>query len=256
MDFFFVFYITLNIKLIFIKSEEYSCDKLNSSIQQVNDYHQNVVQLSLNIYSSSAFEEINITCNHSFAFVDFIQIYSTQKLILDNSLNLTELRLPGKEKIIKIYVFNLVGININTVTFRFLASEKTYFYFFIDYSKIDLFLDGKTFIEADCQNFRDFGKNNFFTHMKILDFGFDVDFGRNKLCPHLFNKSQLTELSVFSHTNSFIKKNVFEFLEVNETIGKNIHLNEFRYFFIYIQFDTLNSRTMNQYVFKKNLIRP
>lgn len=86
--------------------------------------------------------------------------------------------------------------------------------------------------------------------------GYDVDFGRNKLCPNLFHYSQLTSLTVFSHTNSFLKKNMSNFLEINETLGKKIYLNEFRYFFIYMKFDTLNDKIINQYVFKKiELIR-
>jgi hypothetical protein len=246
MDFIFVYYLTLHFNLIFIQSEEFSCMKLNSSINKIVD------KFSLNIYSSSTFKEIQITCNQSFSFVDYLQIYSTQRLILDNNLNLTELKLSGNEKNVMIFVYNLVGIDIRTETFEsFLTFEKTNFYFFIEHSNIDLFSNGKKILsEADCQNFRDFEKNNFFTHMKRLDFGYEVDFGRNKLCPYLFNNSQLKQLSVFSHTNSYIKKNVFEFLEINKTIGNTINLDEFRFFIIYIRFDTLSTKIINQYLFK------
>ena len=196
---------------------------------------------------------MQITCNQSFSFVDYIQIYSSQKLILDNSLNLTELSLTGNKKHINIYLYNLAGINIRTETFRFLESEKTDFYLFYDYSEFDLFLDGKIFSENDCKNLisKNDYKKNFFNHIKRLDLGYDVDFGRNKLCPYLFHYSQLISLTVFSHTNSFIKKNMFNFLEINETLGEKIHLNEFRYFFIYMKFDTLNDKIINKYVFKK-----
>ena len=249
MKLFYVFCLTLHFNLIFINSEEYSCMKLNSSIEQLHDFGKTVDQFSLNIYSSSTFKEIQINCNQSFSFIDYLQIYSTQTLILDNSLNLTELKLNKNEKRIMIFVYNLIGIDIRTETFRFLAFDKTNFYFFIEHSKVDLFSNGKIFSETDCHNL-DYEKSNFFTHIKNLFFGNYITFGKQKLCPYLFNNSQLTQLSIFSHTNSYLEKNVFEFLEINKTIGNTIHLNEFRFFFIYIRFDTLSTKIINQYVFK------
>ena len=234
--FYYFFYITLNLSLV--KSEEYSCIKLNSSMEKLKDYIQNLDLLSLNIYNTgSSFKDIRINCNLSFDFIDYIQIYSKKRLTLDNSLNLTGLNIIGGTKPILLVIFNLIGIDLITETFNFLANRNSEIYFFIDYSKFDLYSNGKLLKEDDCKNFV-YHKVNFFTNIKRFNFGYDTIFGQNKICPFLFNKSQLTELSIFSHTNSFIKKNTFEFLEINENYQANtIQLNDFRYFFIYMHFD-------------------
>jgi hypothetical protein len=225
--------------------------KLNSSIENLKDYIQNLDLLSLNIYNTgSSFEDIRITCNISFAFIDYIQIYSKKRLTLDNSLNLTGLNIIGSTKPILLVLFNLIGIDIKTETFSFLANEYSEIYFFIDYSKFDLYSKGKLLTNDDCKKSY-YDKVNFFTNIKRFNFGYDTIFGQNKICPYLFNNSQLTELSIFSHTNSFIKKNMFEFLEINETVQANtIQLNEFRYFFIYMHFDSVSSKIINPYAFK------
>ena len=247
-----IFYVILYLKLSKINSEEYSCTKLNSSIEHLTDFKETYVFLSLNIYNAgSSFTDICISCNASFSFIDYIQIYTDKKLILDNSLNLTELKLTGNEKPIMIFVYNLMGIDIKTETFNFLASAKTDINLIIGYSKFDLFLNGKILNEAACNDVKTNNfQNNFFSKIKKFNFGSDISFGKNKLCPFLFNNSELTQITVFYHTNSFIKKNMFEFTQINETMGKTIHLKNFFYFFMYMTFDTVSTKIVNQYVFK------
>ena len=238
--------ILVYIKIVFGKI--YDCERLNSSIQTYTDTS---TQISLNINDFKSYAEINIKCNQSFDFINYIEVYSFEKLILNNSLNLNGLIISAKVKL-GLYIYNIKGIDIKTnMKFGMTNDDKYLNTLGIDYSVFNVYMNDRLFNEYDCLNFNssELISKNFLTHPNVLFFGQNMIYA-SKICPLWFNNTNLFHLVIASLSNSFINKNKFEFTPIGETLAKQIVVKQLEILRVFISYDEVSTSLINPFVFK------
>ena len=197
----------------------YDCQQLNSSISSEPNYgFLNSLFLLLKIKDFDRFNEVNINCSNTLTNIFVIEILANKKLILDNSLNLAGLNVEFS-KFTNFYLANLNGIDLKTSSKMGLKDPKSVFSSIeIGYSDIKFYSNESLFMETNCQKY--FKGVSFFTDIVSFTLG-QSNIYNTRISPLMFKNSKLTSMHLKSISNSFINKNVFKFVEVNETLCKN-----------------------------------
>lgn len=235
-------------------NSDYNCERLNKAIDVYPILFNKFNMVSLNLKNFNQFSELTITCSNktSTRINIYIQINPNNRLILDDSLNLTSLEVYKNH--LYIYISNLNGIELHSDPQFGIAYDPIFgFITYLDFSKFKIYNNKSVFSQQDCLIYE--FRKNYFTPMDELYLGAKLDYEK-QICPFIFNNSKLNHLSVSSIQNSFIFKRLFEFLEIeSEHAGKSINTNNFQTLTIGISYSSLTTKIVNKYVFKemKNL---
>ena len=197
----------------------YDCQQLNSSVS-VEPYYGFFKSsfLVLKLKDFDRFYEVNMNCSNTLTNIFVIEILADKKLLLDNSLNLAGLNVEFS-KYSNFYLANLNGIDLKTSSKMGLKDPKSVFSSIqIGYSAIKFYSNESLFMETNCQKY--FKGLSFFTDIVSFTLG-KSNIYNTRISPLVFKNSKLTSIRIESISNSFISKNVFKFVEINETLCKN-----------------------------------
>ena len=196
----------------------YDCQQLNSSVS-VEQYYGFFKSsfLVLKLKDFDRFYEVNMNCSNTLTNIFVIEILADKKLLLDNSLNLAGLNVEFS-KYSNFYLANLKGIDLKTNSKFGLAEHSMFSSIEIGYSSIKFYSNESLFMETNCQKY--FKGLSFFADISSLTLGKNNIYN-TRISPLVFKNSKLASIRIESISNSFISKNVFKFVEINETLCKN-----------------------------------
>lgn len=223
----------------------YTCDLLNQSIINIPVLRGTFLR-SLKIENFNSFGEIKINCDKNFQDLYTIEIVPDKRLILNQELNLTGLIVNnGMSNIL--YISNIKAIEANTDTTFGLSKQDDYRTLYFDYSNFEFYLNNKPFSTNDCLSYE--FKTNFFTNIDDLYLKPNLIYSQ-KVCPILLSNSKLSQIRIFGITNSFINKNKFEFMEIDEERGNDVYLGSFQFLYLFLTYTAISKQIVNQYVFR------
>ena len=207
----------------------YDCQQLNSSISAEPYYvFSNSSFLALKLKNFDSFNELRINCLESLRNIFIIEVIPKKKQVLDNSLNLAGLNLDFSQYS-NFYLANLNGIDLKTSSKFGLAEHSMFSSIEVGYSYIKFYSNKSLFMETNCHKY--YAGLSFFTHISSLTLGKNNIYN-TRISPLMFKNSMLASILIEAISNSFINKNVFKFVEINETLcrnslklGKNVQFN-------------------------------
>lgn len=168
---------------------------------------------NLVIYNFNSLDELKFKCESTYN-VSILRIKPNTKIILDNSLNLTGLKLHSQEKLFVILLDNFKGIDLNMNSFRnlkinnYLQTEiwwsfsETYFEFYLNNSLID---------SNKCNS--ELPINKFFSFVNVMDL--KLTSKSLYICPFSFRNVYLKLFIIFRISFSILEANQLSFLNTN-----------------------------------------
>ena len=221
-----LFFSTPNATNLICSALSYDCLRINQSIiaNQDNPYP------FLLINKFSDLSEIKINCSHYFNNFEAVSIIPDSPIILDDSLDLSDLFFDFDQLTIKFifYYANFRGINLNFmansgIVVTFFSNKHSKFSLRMRYSKFAFYNNKNQLLNpnsTECGQYRFENGYNFFSKIKELYVADSIY--ATKICPMWFVNSKLLYVSLQSISNSFINKNMLEFIEIDENISVNL----------------------------------
>lgn len=190
-----------------------------------------------------AFDDLILDCNRTYSTDRFIEFNPRQPIIIDSAFNLNRLiSFPNLKKLYTLCMIYFKGIDINT--HRILVKVDFYF----TSSKLDFYINNSLITKKECimENFESFDNSRtFFSNFGSIAF-IGVSY-KHPVCPFVFLNSNLYTVYFTDIANSFLNKNVLNFIDVNET---NISMIFIKNLMLDIKYDVLSFNIMNRYLFQ------
>ena len=244
---FLIFYVCIKNILL----NNFDCLKLNESIEtEKTDTFHNSDYFSLKLKNFNSFNEIKINCSESFNEIEILEIIPNEKIILNNSLNLSNLKINFLN-LPYFYFSNLNGIDLLTNSqLSLLLNQYDAFkkLIIISFSNFDVYLNNSIFNDSDCFRFR--FKIHFFVEVKSLIID-RYNIFKRKINPLIFYYSKLVNLKINFISNSFIVKNKFEFMDVDSKLCSDLYLRDIKFLGLHINYEILSSKILNMLLFKR-----
>ncbi len=198
-------------------------------------------------FSELDFTKCSITLNMS-----SIRFKPTKKIILDNSLNFTGLKVKSIAVLFNIAFNNIKGIDfrlncLESIDFENNFEPKSFFWYF-DLSNFDIYVNSLLITKEKCNLDLFQQSESFLSRISFLFLNSAVIYS-TQTCPLIFHNVQIQVLNIENLKDSLINKNIFSFQNISiEYIKTNILqliLKVFRY--------NLDQRLLNEFIFK-NLV--
>jgi hypothetical protein len=197
------------------------------------------------------FERLNMlnfkSCSLYTFNVDVFALKPSQMLILNNSLDLTGLKIQSS-KIITLTLQNYKGFALKSNPFKHVQfiNSNTLKIWSIQYSTFDFYDENNKLVDNKCSNLllNNSFDNQFNGYMLIL---YETKFSTN-MCPFIFWNIKLLILNLYRISSSFVEKNQLEFLQINETLNLNSGIQHLQ---VFIYHSELNAKFLNKQVFKQ-----
>ena len=221
--------------------EIYDCTRINNSIAYEDFVIVKIKALTIRGFDS--FSELKFECDEFFT-VPMLQLIPNTELILDQSLNLTGLLIQSTG--LTIHFAYLKGIDVNTDSTFHLNTNFILNKIFIDisYSKLTFFSNSDLIDIELCFNF-DANSPNFLTETSNLVLR-NYNIFNTKICPYVFNNSDLNTLVINQISSSFLNRNQLEFVDVKkEDMVSNVNN-----LFLRVDYDELSLKILNKNVFR------
>lgn len=185
--------------------------------------------------------EINITA---------LRLKPSKRIILDNSLDSTGLKLALLDTFFIVALENIKGIDLRLNSFTKLAVQNHFdsknIMWHFSLTKFDIFLNNMQIEKQNCSiNIFD---GSFMTKIRYLFLEKLITFS-GETCPFLFHNSKMQLLKMDKISSSFTSKNVFAFLSLplNKTKKINSHIIQF---IISLYHHDLSTKLLDESVFK------
>jgi hypothetical protein len=221
--------------------EIYDCARINNSIAYEDFVIVKIKALTLRGFNS--FSDLKFECDEFFS-VPMLQLIPNTELILDQSLNLTGLLIQSTG--LTIHFAYLKGIDVNSHSTFHLNTNFILNKIFIDisYSRLTFFSDSELIDIELCFNF-DASAANFLTQTTNLVLR-NYNIFNAKICPYVFNNSDLNTLVVNRISSSFLNRNQLEFVDVK----KEDMVSRVNSLFLRVDYDQLTLKILNKNVFR------
>ena len=161
---------------------------------------------------------------------------------MDQTPNIDDLQISNNDLNLHFGFLNGIDIEANK---NFRLNPRMNFFVDISYSKFRFYSNGTLFNEASCLKYRK-RANNFLTEINNLVFRNYVSFDY-KLCPYLFEDSNLYNLFIGGISNTFLNKNKFEFIQGDSKVKSLIYLETIE---LEISYESLTSKLLHKLLFK------
>ena len=224
---------------------------INALCPSMNHY-ENERMLLKTIGDFSEFRQLDFT-KFSITFnMSSIRFKPTEKIILDNSLNFTGLKIKSITLLFNIAFSNIKGIDFRLNCLESIFFENNYkpksFFWYFDLTNFDFYINNQLITQDKC-NFDLFQQSkSFLSRISFLFLNSAVIYS-TQTCPLIFHKVQIQVLNIENLKDSLINRNIFSFqnisIEYIETNILQLILKVFRY--------DLDQRLLNEFIFK-NLV--
>jgi hypothetical protein len=218
----------------------YNCAKINSTITIDSIYNLNINDLIIENFND--FKQIKFDCVNASFSIQIIQFIPDKRLILDQTPNIDDLEISNNDLTVHFAFLNGIDIEANK---NLKLKPKMNFLIDISYSKFRFYSNGTLFNEASCLKYKK-SRNNFLTEINNLVFRNYVSFNY-KLCPYLFEDSNLYNMFIGGVSNTFLNKNKFEFIQGDSKVKSLIYLETVE---LEISHESLTSKLLHKILFK------
>ena len=230
---------------------ELACDKWTKSYVHFTKMHFTMTS-SAYVYFENM-DQLNISCNQSlYDDIYFLGLISTNKnFLLESNFDirplLSSFSFIGSSTNIEFH--NLKGFNLNQNNHMTLIEQHINEIDFID-SYFDFYLNDTQLITKElCV------RSNF--EHTILNVGealmFLTSYYSKNVCPYVFMKSTLKNVTFFEISNSLIYKNQLEFLPIDEW-WKEFDSPSIMSLILFVSYEHITSKLINQNIFKNVVI--
>jgi hypothetical protein len=190
--------------------------------------------------------------------IDILKVYATRKIFLVNSFDYDHLIDLFKISLYKIkpltdwpqsIIFqNILGFNQKTDDISSRIQSKNAI--FIDMTNVNFdFYQNEILIREDsCLPSSFSNTSGFFGAIKQLSLVSGVNY-ENKICPYVFDRTQLEYLEFFQITNSLIFMNRLEFLSINQSTNE-IQTDSLWRLKLSVAFEKISLRNVDKHAFK------
>jgi hypothetical protein len=186
------------------------------------------------------FKEIKFDCQNVEFDFELIQFIPNTQLILDKTLNLSNLKTSTNALTIHFVFLNGIDIDANTN-----LKSKSDIFMDLSYSKFRFFSNESLFNESSCSKYKRRTKN-FLTKINTLVLRNYVSFN-SKLCPYLFEDSFLNSIFIGGISNTFLNKNKFEFFQGDDQVKSLAHIDEIH---LDVSYESLTSKQLHKILFE------
>ena len=184
-----------------------------------------------------------------------LKIYANEEFLLTlNTLDLSNFlsMFNFDDKKHKTLLFqNVKGFNFDMETRETLSSYLSSFDLNFFNIKFDLYINQRLITESECQfNRVDDGKS-FFGPMTSLILNDNV-FYNSKICPYAFANTNLEQVGLMGIANSFLFRNHFEFVSINETqTSFDLNVTSLIFLKLNVAYTRVTLGQVDKHVFKK-----
>jgi len=234
-------------------SEE--CEKWSKKHVTLMDNH-NYFNFSRLAIKLNSFEELmNMNCSNFFYLkVDTIKIFAQKKLFIESHFTLQALNylfnLSLQSRSIEIFNIKGFNFNLNSTSVQLASGYITLMNFNFDFYLNKIKIDDKETCLSLKNILIEHKEKTFMPLIRNLDFRRKIFYSKT-VCPYIFMKSPLRSMSLFEITNSLIYKNIFEFIDVNETHEFNMGLKQFENLALDIAYERITHKLIEKNVFNK-----
>ena len=230
-------------------SVKYDCERLNRSISKEPFFGRyDEKYLALKIKDFGEFKEIQIKCNQTFKNIFIVELIPNQKRTLNNRLNISSLNIEFSTNP-NLFVSNLMAIDLKASScfdFNFKSNDERKV-LDIGYSNFDVYFNNKPFVQTSCTDLEFYP--NAFSNITALNLVQNNIFNK-RISPLIFYKSTIKVLDIRCISNSFITKNLFEFLNIdNETSCPSEKFPSFESLFLTINYERVTNKLVNKSLF-------
>lgn len=202
-----------------------------------------------------AFNELSFEHCQNLSF-ESLQIIPNNKIILDDSLNFTNLQVISKYNVFNFILIKLKGIELNAVhPFTKLSIELkgdlSYKVYILDYSNFEFYFN-KKLVNHQCNQNLKASHKNFLSDLYLLDAASPNVIFREKTCPLVFFNARISYLFV-SSTDSFFARNILSFSNISDTVGSNLD-SKIAALDLRLYHANLDYKILNKYIFKHLLL--
>ena len=225
---------------------------IHASCPPMNHY-ENERMLQKTIGDFSEFSQLNFTnCSNTF-IMSSIRLKPAEKIILDNSLNFSGLKIKSTAVLFNIVFSNIKGIDFRLNCLESISFEKNYepksFFWYFAYTNFDFYINNQLITQDKCNFDLLQQSESFLSRISFLILNSAVTYS-TQTCPLLFHNVQIQVFIIENLKDSLINKNIFSFQNISiiEYIDTNILqliLKVYRY--------NLDQCLLNEFIFK-NLV--
>ena len=229
--------------------EDKDCDSWRENHIFIENDSHNLNRSSICVEFASFEDLMNLTCGDLKFKIDSLSIYSSRYILLDNNLDIGGfMNLFKFSKIKLVYLQKIKGFNkISNQAAKKIFSS---YILNLEHSKFYFYLDHQLITKEACriENFPR-RSSNYFGSIDTL-FMINSPFYSKETCPYVFLNSVLYQLGLFTISNSFIFKNQFGFLDINQTQTFDLNV-QIKKLLLNVAYEDLDRNLLNKYVFKE-----
>ena len=225
-------------------------EKCKSKITQYLTYDINDNKYVISNFDK--FTDLTLNCSERYNVSGKLNIIPNKPIIIDRNFQMAELfDKKTINSIFYLFMYNFDGININTDCIQDNRDSLSDLIFIYIFSKLDLYNNNNNLItESQCNKSLFEKKSRFFSNLNKIFFNY-VKYPES-ICPYVFLNSQIGFIYFVDITNSFLYKNLLNFIDGNFTIT-DFSNTKIRTLLLDMKYESLTTKILSKYAFKKIL---
>ena len=259
-------FLVLTLSFVRMQPNEYKCETWSREhiLNQTERHFFNITSVFVIFDKLSDLTNLKSCPNIRYS-LETLKIYANEEFLLTlNTLDLSNFlsMFNFVDKKRKTLLFqNVKGFNFDMETRETLSSYLSSFDLNFFNIKFDLYINQRLITESECQisktkmfehqfNRVDGGKS-FFGPMTSLILNDNV-FYNSKICPYAFTNTNLEQVGLMGITNSFLFRNNFEFVSINETqTSFDLNVTSLIFLKLNVAYTRVTLGQVDKHVFKK-----
>jgi len=214
---------------------------LNSSLYTISN-HRNFIQT----YYFNQFNELKFNCNSP---IDMLlwELFPYKKLILNDSLNLTGLKINLNERYLRLKLYNLKGFDLesNPFTQMIVLNRADYrISLYLGQSDFNAYLNNSLIDKANCK--KNLPSKTILTKSHRVSLKYSAKFS-TQTCPFIFKNVVIYQLTIEGLSSSYIEVNILGFQNLTDI---QLYATVFHFEVSLYRVD-FNEQLLNKYVFKE-----
>ena len=210
-----------------------------------NENEQNILLIS----NFDQFQDLFLDCKEKHNMSWFVYFLPNRPILIDKSLIWERIFSKKYLKLIRnLFMNNFKGFDINAKPVSFQNATFASINFMYSFSNLDFYMNDALIKKSECRKeFFDFSQKTLFSSFNYMTFIYTKY--QEEICPFVFQNSFLYQIYFTDITNSFLSKNLLNFIDVdfNETEAPDIIIKDV---ILQMNYVSLTAQTMNKYLFR------